>query len=49
MELHCNLNDLTKMRELTCNDAVVVTKEEGMRGYDYRCDTGIDLFIDEPL
>ena len=48
MTIHDNLNDLTKIRALTKQDLVVVTTEVGMRGYDYRCETGIDLFIDVP-
>ena len=49
MKHHFNLEDLKQMRKLTSQDLCIVTNEEGMRGYDYRCETGIDLFIDVPL
>ena len=40
---------LEKIRHLTGNDVIIVTSEVRMRGYDYRCKTGINLFLDESL
>ena len=37
--------DLAYLRSLTNNDVLLVTKAALMRGYDYRCETGMVLFI----
>ena len=42
----CNTEELEKIQKLTSKDALIVTKEILMRGVDYRCETGIDLFMD---
>ena len=42
-------DELEKIRHLTGNDVIIVTSEVRMRGYDYRCKTGINLFLDECL
>ena len=44
-----NCDILERIRQLTDNDVIIVTSEVRMRGYDYRCKTGINLFIDESL
>ena len=40
-----DVQDLNILRNLTPRHVVVVTKKHLMRGYDYRCETGIVLLI----
>ncbi len=40
-----NCEQLKVIRNLDKDNVLVVTKEELMRGVDYRCTTGIDLLI----
>ena len=47
MEYILNCNDIKTIRALTSNHVLVVTEDLLMRGVDYKCQTGIDLFIDK--
>ena len=47
--MHVNTRDLEKIQRLTSYDFLIVTEEILMRGVDYRCSNGIDIFIDTPL
>ena len=49
MRVSMDCDVLEKIRHLTGNDVIIVTSEVRMRGYDYRCKTGINLFLDESL
>ena len=49
MKIAIDCDELEKIRNLTGKDVIIVTSEVRMRGYDYRCKTGINLFLDESL
>ena len=40
---------LSTVRSLRGKELLIITDEEEMRGTDFRCEKGIDLFIDETL
>ena len=45
LTLLCDVDDLELLRSLTKEHVVVVTKKHLMRGYDYRCKTGIAILL----
>ena len=49
MTVTIDCDELEKIRHLTGNDVIIQTSEVRMRGYDYRCKTGINLFLDKCL
>ena len=49
MKIAIDCDELEKIRNLTGKDVIIVTSEVRMRGYDYRCKTGINLFLDKCL
>lgn len=42
-----NCTDLQKIKSLTGDDILIVHDELLMRGVDYRCKTGIDLYLNK--
>jgi len=44
-----NVSDLERLRALSEADLVLVTDDALMRGFDYRCATGLALFLGKRL